>query len=558
MTDTNFVFGAGNHILRLFIYFSTLLSICLSNHPLAAAESVAEPLPLNSGLHPIDWVIIAFYAVLTIFLGWYFSRGQEDTSEYFVGSGQMNPFLIGVSLFATLLSTITYLSTPGEILGKGPVYLIKDLAMPFIFIIVGFVMLPVYMKNRVTSAYELLEEKLGLRIRILGAVMFLGLRLIWMSLLVYLTAKAITTMLNVGEEWIPYIVLGTGMVAIIYTSLGGLRAVVITDLIQTILLFGGALLVIATITYHLGGFSWFPTQWDSNWDTQPFISSDPATRVTYVGTFLSILVWYVATLCGDQVSVQRFMSTRDAQAARKSLAIQLMVSVVVSLTLALVGFALLGYFNAFPSEIPAGMELKKDADKFFPHYIAHHLPVGVSGCVVSAMFAAAMSSIDSGVHSITAVVMTDFFDRFGIKPKTERGHILSARLLALGIGVIVVLASSVMGNIPGNITAVTNKTANLLTTPIFCLFFFALFIPYARPAGVLVGAVLGTTTAVLIAFSGPIFVPNYTSEMPDPISFQWIAPAAVSVNIASGCLISYLIASSERRNPGSQEGVNSD
>lgn len=544
--------------MKLFISIATLSIVYSLNTPLSAAESAAEPLPLNTGLHPVDWMIIAVYAILTIFLGWYFSRGQEDTSEYFVGSGQMNPFLIGVSLFATLLSTITYLSTPGEILGKGPVYLVKDLAMPFIFIIVGYVMLPVYMKSRVTSAYELLEEKLGLGIRMLGAVMFLGLRLIWMSLLVYLTAKAITTMMNVGEEWIPYIVLGTGLVAIIYTSLGGLRAVVITDLIQTILLFGGALLVIATITYHLGGFSWFPTQWDSNWDTQPFFSTDPATRVTYVGTFLSILIWYVATMCGDQVSVQRFMSTRDAVAARRSLAIQLTVSVVVSLTLAMVGFALLGYFNAFPSEIPAGMELKKDADKFFPHYIANHLPVGISGCVVSAMFAAAMSSIDSGVNSITAVVMTDFLDRFGFKPKTERGHVLSARLLALGIGVIVVLSSSLMGSIPGNITAVTNKTANLLTTPIFCLFFFALFIPFSRPTGVLVGAVLGTTTAVLIAFSGPIFIENYTSDMPDPISFQWIAPAAVSVNIASGCLVSYLIASVQQKKAGAQRDLTSD
>lgn len=520
--------------------------------PLSAAESASpahpEPLALHAGLHPIDWVIIAIYAISTILLGWYFSRGQKDTSEYFVGSGKMNPVLIGVSLFATLLSTITYLSTPGEILGKGPVYLVKDLAMPFIFIIVGFVMLPVYMKQRVTSAYELLEDKLGLGIRLLGAIMFIALRLIWMSLLVYLTAKAITTMLNVGEEWIPYIVLGTGSVAIIYTSLGGLRAVVITDLIQTVLLFGGALLVIATITYHLGGFSWFPTEWDTNWDTQPFFSFDPSTRVTYVGTFLSILIWYVATSCGDQVSVQRFMSTKDAKAARQSLAVQLIVSVVVSLTLAMVGFALLGYFKEFPNEIPAGIDLKKDADKFFPHYIAYHLPVGISGCVVSAMFAAAMSSIDSGVNSITAVVMTDFLDRFERTPKTERGHVLTARLLAFGIGAVVVLSSSVMGKIPGNITAVTNKTANLLTTPIFCLFFFALFVPFARPAGVIVGAILGTTTAVLIAFSGPIFVPNFNSNDLDPISFQWIPVAAVTVNIISGCLVSYLITNSEKRN----------
>jgi SSS family solute:Na+ symporter len=162
------------------------------------------------------------------------------------------------------------------------------------------------------------------------------------------------------------------------------------------------------------------------------------------------------------------------------------------------------------------------------------------------MFAAAMSSIDSGVNSITAVVMTDFFDRFDRKPQTERGHILSARLLAFGIGAIVVMASSVMGSIPGNITAVTNKTANLLTTPIFCLFFFALFIPFARPAGVLVGTVLGTATAVLIAFSGPIFVPNFKPTDLDPISFQWIPIAAVTVNLASGSLVSYLIASFEK------------
>ncbi len=459
----------------------------------------------------------------------------------------MNPFLIGVSLFATLLSTITYLSTPGEILGKGPVQLVNQLAIPFIFLIVGFVFLPVYMRQRVTSAYELLEDKLGLGIRLLGATMFICLRLVWMSLLVYLTASAITTMLNVGDEWIPYIVLGTGSIAIIYTSLGGLRAVVITDLIQTILLFGGALLVLATITYHLGGISWFPTEWDANWDTQPFFSFDPSTRVTYVGTFLSVLIWYVATSCGDQVSVQRFMSTKDAKAARKSLAIQLTVSFVVSITLALVGLALLGYFKEFPNEIPAGFNLKKDADKFFPHYIAYHLPVGISGCVVSAMFAAAMSSIDSGVNSITAVVMSDFLDRFGRTPKTEKGHVLAARLLALGIGAFVVLASSVMGEIPGNLTAVTNKTANLLTTPIFCLFFFALFVPFARPAGVLVGAILGTTTAILIAFSGPIFVPNFNKDDLDPISFQWIPTVAVTVNIASGCLVSYLITKFEKK-----------
>ena len=181
------------------------------------------------------------------------------------------------------------------------------------------------------------------------------------------------------------------------------------------------------------------------------------------------------------------------------------------------------------------------------------------------MFAAAMSSIDSGVNSITAVVMTDGLDRFGLSPKTEKGHVRAARWLAFGIGAIVVLTSTVMGEIPGNITAVTNKTTNLLATPIFGLFFFALFVPFASPKGVWIGAIFGTLTAILIAFCGPLVLTLHTlfevdpetfgtilvqtpdaetgqmiPSCPDPISFQWIAPAAITVDIVTGVVGSFL------------------
>lgn len=507
---------------------------CMLASPCSAAETGTNPEVARAGLAVIDWIIIAIYGCGTIGLGWYYSRKQQSTQEYFVGSGSMNPVLVGVSLFATLLSTISYLSMPGEALGKGPVNMMAMFALPVVFAIVGFGLLPVYMKQRVTSAYELLEERLGLSIRLLGAAMFVILRLIWMSLLIYLTAKALTIMLGVGEDQIPKIALATGFVAVVYTSLGGLRAVIITDLIQTLLLYGGALLVLGMITYDLGGISWMPTEWNPAWDTQPVFSTDLSTRVTVVGTLLNYLVWYVCTSGGDQTSVQRFMATKDATAARWALATQLGVSVIVSLTLGCVGFALLGYFNAHPEFLPSDISLKDNADKVFPHFIAFHLPPGVSGLVVAAMFAAAMSSIDSGVNSITAVVMTDGFDRFGKTPKTERGHVLIARLMAFAIGALVVLASTKMGDIPGNITAMTTKTANLLTTPIFGLFFFALFVPFASPKGVWIGTICGTATAALIAFSGPIFgfVPG-TQDL-DPISFQWIAPVAIVVDIATG------------------------
>ena len=520
----------------------------------------------TQGLQTIDWILIGLYACTTIGIGWYFGRKQRSTKEYFVGHGHMNPALIGISLFVTLLSTISYLSKPGEILGKGPVLLTMLLAYPFAYYVVGYGLLPVYMKHRVTSAYELLESRLGLGARLLGATMFIALRLVWMSLLVYLAATAMTVMMGVGEQWIPGIVLVTGFVAVIYTSVGGLRAVVVTDLLQFLLLLGGALLVIAMVSFEMGGFSWFPTRWHPQWDAQPIISFDPGTRVSVVGTLIMMATWLICTAGGDQTSVQRFMATRDATSARRAYAIQLTASTIVTVVLGFVGFALLSYFESHSDQLPAGMDLYEDADHIFPWYIAHRLPVGIAGLVVSAMFAAAMSSIDSGVNSITAVVMTDFLERFGKHPSTERGHVLMAKLLAFAIGAIVVIGSSFMGVIPGNMTAVTNKTVNLLTSPIFGLFFLALFVPFARPVAVWIGAICGTLTAAVIAFSGPLVtwldlrwgikaetfgvslqdrVDKLTGETfllaPDPVSFQWIGPAALLVNLVVGIGLSWIL-----------------
>jgi len=238
------------------------------------------------GLYPIDWFLLGIYILATIGLGVYYSRQQTTSSEYFLGSGKMNPFFIGVSLFATLLSTITYLSSPGEAIGKGPVWACGLLMAPVIYFIVAYGLLPVYMKQRVTSAYELLEERLGVSIRLLGATMFLALRLVWMTLLIYIAGKAMVQMMGVPHSWTIGVVFITGTVAIIYTSLGGLRTVVVTDCMQTVLMLGGALLVIGMVTYDVGGFSWFPTTWQPTWDTQPVFPSSPTTRVTMVTTML--------------------------------------------------------------------------------------------------------------------------------------------------------------------------------------------------------------------------------------------------------------------------------
>lgn len=503
-----------------------------------AADTTAPPAAeARQGLLWVDWLVVGLYAAATLCIGWRCSRGDKTTNSYFIGSGKMNPVLIGVSLFATLLSTITYMALPGETLGKGPAYMTNYLAYPFIFLVVAFGLLPLYMRHRVHSAYELLEERLGLSVRLLGAGLFLLLRLVWMSLMIHLTSSAIAIMAGLGEEWVPWIALMSGLVSVTYTSMGGLRAVVITDLMQTLLLYGGALLVIGTVTVEMGGFSWFPTEWRGNWDRQVIFSWDWSERVTVLGSIISVFLWSVATMGGDQVSVQRFMATRDVRSARRALAVQLTVGATVGLTLACVGFALLGYFESFPERLGAGLDMKGNADKIFPHFIAFHLPPVVSGLVLSGLFAAAMSSLDSGVNSITAVVMRDFLDRFGIGPKTDAQHFRLTRRMAFGIGAVVVAGSMLVKHVGGNFITVTGKTVNFFTVPIFCLFVFALILRFVSPVGAWIGILCGITAAGLVAFSGLIFVPGFDPEtMNDPVSFQWMQLVALVATLGGGVL----------------------
>ena len=505
---------------------------------------------MSGGLEGIDALIIATYACGMIALGAYCGLRQRSSDEYFVGNRAMNPFLIGVSTFATLFSTISYLSVPGEIINHGPVILTGTLAIPIVYLVVSYLLIPAYMRFRATSAYELLERQLGLSVRLTGATLFVLLRLVWMSTLVYFASAAMLTMLGLDKTWLPLVTAVTGGIAVAYSTLGGLRAVVVTDLLQFLLLFGGAVLVVATVTWHLGGFSWVPTQWNSSWDTQPLIGG-PSVRVTVLGALLNGLLWWVVTAGGDQTAIQRFMATGSAPAARRSFLVNSLANVSVSVVLALVGFSLLAYFQSAGVHLPDGMSISTDADRLFPLYISHHLPTGCSGLVVSGMFAAAMSSVDSGVNSITAVVMSDYVERFRLRPLADRTRTVVSKLLALGVGVVVVSASSQLQHVPGNFLEISQRMLGLFIAPLFTLFFMALFVRGATQTGTIAGASVGVLTAATIAFWTQLAdVPMIGSWVRmtglESISFQWVLPGSLTTGILAGVTCSRLFPARSR------------
>ena len=502
------------------------------------------------GLHWVDGIVVACYALGMLALGVYYSYRQKNSDEYFVGDRAMNPLLIGVSIFVTVFSTISFLSTPGEIIKHGPVMLTGSLTIPIVYYIVGYLMVPVYMHYQATSAYELLEARLGVRARLLGAMLFMLLRLTWMATLIFFAAKAMMTMLGLGPEWLTVVTFVMGSIAISYSSLGGLRAVVITDLIQFLLLFGGAALVVAVITYRLGGFGWFPVSWgvsfgeqswigipmvnmtinwNSSWDTQPLFGL-PTTRVTVFTSLLHGTAWWVCTAGGDQTTIQRFMATGDARGARRAFLYNSLAGVAVSLLLALVGFSLLAYYQDDPARL-LGSTITDDADLLFPLFISHHLPIGLSGLVVCGMFAAAMSSVDSGVNSITAVVMTDFVERFRTKKLSEQMRTRLSRLMALGIGLFVVTTSSFLQYVPGNFLEISQRTLGLFVTSLFALFFVGLFVRGGTEKGALVAALVAFVTAGCVSYWEPL-----TGH--PAISFQWILPSSLAAAAITGWLFS--------------------
>ncbi len=477
----------------------------------------------------LDYAVIALYALGMLAIGRYYARRVRTADDYLLGGRSMSPLMIGLSLFATLTSTLSYLALPGEMAKNGPVVFAELLALPFTFVIVGWVLIPRIMRERVTSGYELLEARLGLTGRLLGAFMFVLLRVFWMASILYATASVVLIpLLNLDPQWMPILSLTMAAITLVYTAEGGFKAVVVTDAVQAVLMFFGAAVTIAVVSIALGGVgAWWPTAWPNHWP-EPKVLPAPGASRTIVGAFCAMLVWMTCTAGSDQMSIQRYLATRDAAAARRSFGIQLLSTVLSVSLLGIAGLAVLGYFQARPEELKAGWTVATDADKLMPHFIVIALPPGLTGLVIAAILAAAMSSLSSGLNSSSAVVVRDFIGRAGGREMTSADEVRLARYVSVGAAVLAVGLSLVVGNLASNLLELCFKVVNLLTAPIFVLFFLALFVPRATPLAAVVATVASVAAAVVVAF-------GWEAKW-----FLWSPPAALVAGAAVGVLVSVL------------------
>ena len=180
-------------------------------------------------------------------------------------------------------------------------------------------------------------------------LMFMLLRTVWMASILYATtSKVVVPLLGLDPRWAPVISATMGIVTLIYSAEGGIRAVVVTDAMQSFIMCAGAVVTIAAITWQLGGVkSWWPDHWLPHWQ-EPVFWFRTDVRVTFMGAFLNMAVWMTCTAGADQMAIQRYLSTRDAPSARRSFGVHLLTELLMSLLLAIVGLAVLGYFSVHP------------------------------------------------------------------------------------------------------------------------------------------------------------------------------------------------------------------
>ncbi len=453
----------------------------------------------------LDWIVIALYGLGMIGVGWFYARRTTSADDFLLGGRRMSPWMVGISLFASLLSTITYLAVPGEMIKYGPMILAGLASYPLIAWVVGWAIIPFFMRIQATTAYEILESRFGYGGRVLGSLMFLQLRLFWMAVILYKTTEIVLIpLLGFHPSATPWVCAALGVITVIYSSLGGLRAVVMTDVVQSGILFGGALLTLIVITVRLGGFGeWWPQRWDPDWAPLRW-GFDPSSNRTVAAAVLAYFVWAVCTAGSDQMAVQRYLATEDVRSARRMFSLSLVVNAFCTIFLGIVGFALLAYYRECPELLADRTTISTHADMLFTRFIVAGLPPGISGIVLAGLLAAGMSSLSSGINSSCSTISVDYVGRW--RKNTERGP-QSARtklrqtiVVSWIVGFAVVLLSMFVGLVEGNLFDVTYKVVNLLVAPLFILFFMAMFMRRASALAAYLAVFTSTAAAIAVAF----------------------------------------------------------
>ncbi|WP_299407560.1 sodium/solute symporter [Acaryochloris sp. IP29b_bin.148] len=445
-------------------------------------------------MSPIDWVIVAVYAIIVLWIGLSASQKQNNTDEYFRGSRQLPWWAIGISIIATSFSAASLLGGPGEGYEHGFLWLQLQLGDLLGFGLVILLFLPFFIRLNLTTAYEYLERRFDAKTRSLGSLCFILSLVARLGALLHGASIVVAAVTGLPTS---RAILLVGFVSILYTVMGGITAVVWTDLLQFIMIFVGLIAGLWAASVSVpGGLN---ALWaaageggklqviDASWNPES-IRSLPTALFAY-----GILAFAVAGT--NQQSVQRYVSCADLPSGRKAILLGWFTGFIgVAVTL-LLGVLLFGFYSLNTAALPEGIA----GDQILPHFIANQVPPVAAGLLVSAIFAAAMSSIDSALHSLATCIVVDFQQRYAKTNRSDHYYLKAAQVWIVICGIVGIFSAFYVASTEESLLEFLVEYMALFLGPLLGLFLMGVLVPRINGTG----AFFGVLAAVaLLAISG--------------------------------------------------------
>lgn len=388
-----------------------------------------------------DYTAIILYLAALVGVGWYFARGENNTERFFLGGRKVPWWAVGISIFGTSLSAITYLSIPAQAFATDWTMVFANAGAFVVAPIAVWYYIPKYRAAPISTAYEYLEHRFHPLVRVYGSLCFLLFQAGRISIVLLLPSIALNTATGM-EVWQCIVVMG--VLATLYTAMGGIEAVIWTDVLQSVVLVLGAVLALFLVVADVdGGWSGIAV---SAFENDKLRLASPswsyATDSLWVILIGNLFMMFYPTTA-DQTVVQRYLSTADAKSAGRAALTNMWLTLPATLIFFLLGTALWGYFREHPLLIPAGM--KNDA--ILPLFIMTEFPAGLRGVVIAGIFAAAMSSLDSSINSIASVAINDYYKRYLSPAADERSTLWLARIVTIVMGVVGTACAWVMAEL---------------------------------------------------------------------------------------------------------------
>ena len=434
----------------------------------------------------LNWSVLAIYLIGMLGMGFYFMRKENGADDFFKGGGRIPWWAAGISIYATMLSAITYMTIPAKAYTTNWTYY----PMLWMILLVSFPVikyyLPYFRKLNVTSAYEILEKRFNLFTRMLASTLFCIFMIVRMAIVLYLPSLALTAV--TGIDIYMCIVL-MGLVTIVYCTMGGVEAVIWGDVVQGLILVFGAIFAVVYLAMGTeGGIGGCIDIALENDKLRLFDWSNSWSQATWWVIILGGLANNLISYTSDQTVIQRYLTTPDEKSAGRGILVNGLMSVFVSVAFYMIGTGLYTFYKTHPAELDITMG---QSDAIFPFFMMSEMPAGVAGVLIAAIFAATMSTISSNINSVATAFSIDFWKRF--RPATTDLQLVGiARWASVASGMVGLVLALLMATWDiQSFLDFFNEILGLLTSGLGGLFFIAVFMKRVKGYAALTGFVAG-------------------------------------------------------------------